>query len=80
MNIAVAALRAGKKPLPNGSVLDKVAWKGEKNTSFPVITVPMVFAQVKFMVKDAGFVTECFGGHTPMAGNDYLFTKIVKTP
>ena len=104
--IAVAALRAGKKPLPDGSVLAKVAWKAEKNPSFPVATEPTVFAQVEFMVKnaakykdtggwgfarfvgselkpygkDAGFVGECFGCHTPVAGNDYLFTKIVKTP
>jgi hypothetical protein len=104
--IAVAALRAGKKPLPDGSVLAKVAWKAEKNPSFPVAIEPTVFVQVEFMVKDAakykdtggwgfarfvgnelkpygkdaGFVTECFGCHTPVAGNDYLFTKIVKTP
>lgn len=104
--IAVAALRAGKKPLPDGSVLAKVAWKAEKNPSFPVATEPTAFAQVEFMVKDAekykdtggwgfarfvgselkpygkdpGFVAECFGCHTPVAGNDYLFTKIVKTP
>jgi hypothetical protein len=30
--------------------------------------------------KDVGFVGECFGCHLPVAGNDYLFTKIVKTP
>jgi len=105
-DIAVTALRAGKKPLPDGSVLAKVAWKAEKNPSFPVATEPTAFAQVEFMVKDtakykdtggwgfarfvgnelkpygkdAGFVSECFGCHIPVAGNDYLFTKIVKTP
>jgi len=104
--IAVAALRAGKKPLPDGSVLAKVAWKADKNPSFPVATEPTAFVQVEFMVKDAakykatggwgfarfvgnelkpygkdaGFVGECFGCHIPVAGNDYLFTKIVKTP
>lgn len=104
--IAVAALRAGIKPLPDGSVLAKVAWKAEKHPSFPVATVPGAFAQVEFMVKNAkkykntggwgfarfvgnglkpygkdpGFVAECFGCHTPVAGNDYLFTRIVKTP
>ncbi|GFE62743.1 cytochrome P460 family protein [Geobacter sp. AOG2] len=104
--IAVAALHAGKKPLPDGSVLAKVAWKAEKHPSFPVATVPAGFAQVEFMVKDAkkyketggwgyarfvgnelkpygkdaGFVKECFGCHTPVASNDYLFTHIVKTP
>lgn len=104
--IAVAALRAGVKPLPDGSVLAKVAWKAEKHPSFPVATEPGAFVQVEFMVKDAkkykdtggwgfarfvgsglkpygndaGFVSECFGCHLPVANNDYLFTKIVKTP
>ena len=104
--IAFAALRAGNKPLPDGSVLAKVAWKADKHPSFPVATVPGAFAQVEFMVKDAkkykdtggwgfarfvgnelkpygkdaGFVNECFGCHTPLASNDYLFTKIVTTP
>ena len=104
--IAIAALRSGKKPLPDGSVLAKVAWKAAKNPDFPVAIEPTAFAQVEFMVKDAakykdtggwgfarfvgnelkpygkdaGFVAECFGCHTPVAGNDYLFTKIVKTP
>ena len=103
---AVAALRAGKNPLPDGSVLAKVAWKAEKHPNFPVATEPGAFVQVEFMVKDArkykdtggwgfarfvgndlkpygkdaGFVGECFGCHIPVAGNDYLFTKIVKTP
>jgi hypothetical protein len=105
-DIAVAALHAGTKPLPDGSVLAKVAWKAEKHPSFPVATVPAAFAQVEFMVKDAKkyqatggwgfarfvgnelkpygkdatFVGECFGCHTPVAANDYLFTHIVKTP
>jgi hypothetical protein len=104
--IAIAAMRAGKKPLPDGSVLAKVAWKAEKHPSFPVATEPGAFVQVEFMVKDAkkykdtggwgfarfvgndlkpygkdaGFVSECFGCHLPVANNDYLFTKIVKTP
>ena len=104
--IAVAALRAGKNPLPDGSVLAKVAWKAEKHPNFPVATVPGAFAQVEFMVKDAkkykdtggwgfarfvgnelkpygkdaSFVSECFGCHIPVANNDYLFTKMVKTP
>ena len=104
--IAFAALRDGKKPLPDGSVLAKVAWKTEKHPSFPVATVPGAFVQVEFMVKDAkkykdtggwgfarfvgselrpygkdaGFVSECYGCHLPVADNDFLFTKIVKTP
>src|SRR6185369_16432602 len=47
--IAFAALRDGKKPLPDGSVLAKVAWKTEKHPSFPVATVPGAFVQVEFM-------------------------------
>ncbi|MBC7963867.1 MAG: cytochrome P460 family protein [Steroidobacteraceae bacterium] len=104
--VAVAALRAGRKPLPDGSVLAKVAWKAEKHPSFPAATEPGAFVQVEFMVKDAkkykatggwgfarfvgndlkpygkdaGFVGECFGCHLPVADNDYLFTRIVKTP
>jgi len=104
--IAIAALRAGTKPLPDGSVLAKVAWKAVKHPAFPVATEPGDFVQVEFMVKDAGkyketggwgfarfvgndlkpygkdagFVKECFACHVPVAGNDYLFTKIVKTP
>ena len=104
--IAVTALRNGQKPLPDGSVLAKVAWKAEKQPSFPVATEPGAFVQVEFMVKDAqkyretggwgfarfvgndlkpygrdaGFVAECFGCHKPVASNDYLFTRIVKTP
>ncbi len=103
---AVAAMRAGKNPLPDGSVLAKVAWKAEKHPSFPVATEPGAFVQVEFMVKDsikykatggwgfarfvgnelkpygkdASFVGECFGCHIPVASNDYLYTKIVKTP
>ena len=104
--IAITALRAGKNPLPDGSVLAKVAWKTEKHPNFPVATEPGAFVQVEFMVKDAkkykdtggwgfarfvgndlkpygkdaGFVADCFGCHIPVAKNDYLFTKIVKTP
>ncbi len=103
---AVAALHAGTKPLPDGSVLAKVAWKAVKHPAFPLATQPGAFAQVEFMVKDskkykdtggwgfarfvgndlkpygkdAGFVSECFGCHIPVANNDYLYTKIVKTP
>ena len=104
--IAVAALHAGKNPLPDGTMLAKVAWKAEKHPVFPDATVPGAFMQVEFMVKDAkkykdtggwgfarfvgdelkpygkdaGFVSECFQCHLPVATNDYLFTKIVKTP
>lgn len=104
--IAVAALHAGVSPLPDGSVLAKVAWMAEEHPSFPDATEPGAFVQVEFMVKDAkkyketggwgfarfignelkpygkdaGFAGECFQCHKPVAGNDYLFTKITKTP
>lgn len=104
--IAFSALHGNRKPLPDGSVLAKVAWKTEKHPSFPVAAVPGAFVQVEFMVKDerkyrktggwgfarfvgselkpygkdAGFVSECYGCHLPVADNDYLFTRIVKTP
>lgn len=104
--IAVKALRSGKKPLPDGSVLAKVSWNAVKNPAFPLATEPGDFGQVEFMVKDAkkyvntggwgfarfvgnelkpygkdaGFAGECFSCHMPVADNDYLFTKLVKTP
>lgn len=105
-DIAVIAMRVGKKPLPDGSVLAKVAWIAEKHPAFPAASVPGRFVQVEFMVKDAkkyqetggwgfarfvgnelkpygkdaGFVSECFGCHLPVANNDYLFTHPVETP
>lgn len=105
-DIAVTALHARKNPLPDGSVLAKVAWKAEQHPAFPEATEPGAFVQVEFMIKDAkkykdtggwgfarfvgdtlkpygkdaGFVNECFQCHLPVADNDYLFTKIVKTP
>ena len=105
-DVAVAALRAGQNPLPDGSVLAKVAWKAEKHPQFTVATEPGAFVQVEFMVKDAvkykstggwgfarfvgndlkpygkdaGFVTECFACHLPVAKHDYLYTSIVKAP
>ncbi|RJQ24039.1 MAG: cytochrome P460 [Nitrospiraceae bacterium] len=30
--------------------------------------------------KDAGFVQECFGCHTPVKGNDYVFTHPAELP
>ena len=104
--ITVEALLAGTKPLPDDSMLAKVAWKAVKNPAFPVANEPGAFVQVEFIAKDAKkykdtgdwgfaryvgndlkpygkdavFVAECFGCHTPLANNDYLFTKIVKSP
>ena len=104
--IAVSALRTGRNPLPDGSVLAKIAWKAEKHPFFPVATEPGAFVQVEFMVKDtkkyketggwgfarfvgkdlkpygkdASFVGECFGCHTPVKGNDYVFTSYAAVP
>lgn len=69
--IAVAALRAGKNPLPDGSVLAKVAWKAEKHPSFPVATEPGAFMQVEFMVKDAKKYKDTGGwGFARFVGNE----------
>jgi hypothetical protein len=69
--IAMAALRAGKKPLPDGSVLAKVAWKSEKHPSFPVATEPGAFVQVEFMVKDAAKYRDTGGwGFARFVGNE----------
>lgn len=104
--IAVKAMRGRLRPLPDGTVLAKVAWTIKKHPKFPVATVPDSFAQVEFMVKDAakykatggwgyarfvgsdykpygkdaGFVQECFGCHTPVKDNDYLFTGFAAVP
>jgi len=81
--IAVAALRAGTRPLPDGSVLAKAAWKAEKSPSYPVATQPGDFVQVEFMVKDAqrykdtggwGFARFVGNGLTPY-GKDAAFAQ-----
>jgi len=103
---AIKAMRNGTRPFPDGTVLAKVAWTATKHPKFPVATVPDRFAQVEFMVKDAGkykatggwgfarfvgddlkpygrdasFVQECFGCHTPVKGNDYVFTGFAPVP
>jgi len=70
-DIAVAALQAGKKPLPDGSVLAKVAWKAEKNPNFPVATEPTAFVQVEFMVKDSKKYKDTGGwGFARFVGNE----------
>ena len=69
--IAVTALHAGKNPLPDGSVLAKMAWKTEKHPSFPDATVPGDFVQVEFMVKDAKLYKETGGwGFARFVGNE----------
>jgi hypothetical protein len=45
-----------------------------------MISARFVGSELKPYGKDAAFVSECFGCHKSVAGNDYLFTKIVKTP
>lgn len=104
--IAVKAMQAKTRPLPDGAVLAKVAWNIQKHPKFPVATEPDTFAQVEFMVKDsvkykstggwgyarfvgndykpygkdANFVQECVGCHTPVKDNDYLFTSYAAVP
>jgi len=69
--VAVAALRSGKRPLPDGSVLAKVAWKAEKHPAFPVATEPGAFVQVEFMVKDAKKYKSTAGwGFARFVGNE----------
>lgn len=103
---AIKAMREGTRPFPDGTVLAKVAWTAVKHPKFPVATIPDGFAQVEFMVKDAGkykatggwgfarfvgaglkpygsdagFVQECFGCHTPVKDNDYVFTGFAPVP
>jgi len=68
---AVAALHAGKNPLPDGSVLAKAAWKSKSHPDFPVATVPGDFVQVEFMVKDAKKYAETGGwGFARFLGNE----------
>jgi hypothetical protein len=104
--VAVAALRDGKRPFPDGAIFAKIAWNAAKLAKFPVAEVPASFAQVEFMIKDSGkykntggwgfarfvgesykpygkdegFVQECFGCHTPVADNDYVFTHWAGLP
>lgn len=70
-DIAVTALQTGKNPLPDGSVLAKVAWKAEKNSAFPDATEPGEFAQVEFMVKNAKLYPDTGGwGFARFLGNE----------
>ncbi len=70
-DIAVTALHTGQKPLPDGSVLAKTAWKAEKHPNFPVATEPGVFVQVEFMVKDAKKYKDTGGwGFARFVGNE----------
>lgn len=51
---ALKAMKAGTRPFPDGTILAKVAWTTRKHSKFPVAIEPDKFAQVEFMVKDAG--------------------------
>lgn len=69
--IAVTALHNAGNPLPDGSVLAKVAWKAEKHPSFPDATVPGAFVQVEFMVKNTKMYKETGGwGFARFVGNE----------
>ncbi|HEX9178966.1 MAG TPA: cytochrome P460 family protein [Burkholderiales bacterium] len=106
-DVAIKAAREGKtNPWPDGAILAKVMWKDRQDENWPAATVPGVFAQAEFMIKDAkkyeatggwgfarwlgaeqkpygkdaGFVQECFGCHTPVKARDYVFTTPVTLP
>lgn len=70
-DIAIKALQEGKNPLPDGSVLAKVAWKAEKHPAFPDATEPGDFVQVEFMVKNAKLYQNTGGwGFARFVGNE----------
>jgi len=50
---ALAAMKAGTRPFPDGVILAKVAWTTRKHESFPTAIEPDKFVQVEFMIKDA---------------------------
>jgi len=104
---AVEAARAGHtRPWPDGTILAKLVWNDAVHPAWEQATVPGVFMQAEFMVKnadryretggwgfarwkgldevpygdDAGFVQECFGCHTPVKDNDYVFTHPAVLP
>lgn len=58
---AMAALRQGTRPFPDGTTFAKLAWSAKKLPKFPVATVPDAFVQVEFMVKDKARFTATGG-------------------
>ena len=70
--IAYKALSDKQLPLPDGSILAKVAWTASKHPKFPVAIVPDSFVQVEFMVKDTvKYSTTAGWGFARFVGNDY---------
>lgn len=69
---AIRAIRQGKRPFPNGTILAKVAWNAVKHPKFPVAVVPGSFAQVEFMIKDSGRYRKTGGwGFARFVGENY---------
>lgn len=69
--LAIKAMKANKRPFPDGSIMAKVAWNTTKHPKFPVATVPDTFSQVEFMIKDSAKYKETGGwGFARFVGND----------
>ena len=58
---AIKACRSGARPFPDGAVFAKIAWKTRKHPEYPDAVIPGPFAQVEFMIKDAGKYKETAG-------------------
>ncbi len=106
-DVAIKAAREGKtNPWPDGAIIGKTVFKGDKHDRFPTATEPVAFVHAEFMIKDskrfkdtggwgyarwlgaeqkpygkdASFVQECIGCHTPVKDRDWVFTHPVKLP
>jgi mono/diheme cytochrome c family protein len=93
---AKAASENHINPWPDGATLAKVAWRQQTGAFFQVefmikdsrkyaSTLGWGFARwrgadLKPYGKDAAFVQECVGCHTPLRKTDYVFTEPVKNP
>jgi hypothetical protein len=93
---AKAASENHINPWPDGATLAKVAWRQQTGAFFQVefmikdsrkyaSTLGWGFARwrgadLKPYGKDATFVEECVGCHTPLRKTDYVFTEPAKNP
>lgn len=89
LQLVSGSIVAAERPVaPNGIAIypEYMTWKviapsyREDKGHIRIITGNEIAFAALRAGKDAGFVSECFGCHVPVANNDYLFTKIVKTP
>jgi Cytochrome P460 len=58
---ALAALKAGTRPFPDGVILAKAAWTTRKHEAFAGAVEPDRFVQVEFMIKDARRYADTLG-------------------